>query len=187
MNLVTTRFLATDEYSRVQDFLCAMSSDSRAIYFGTPVSDEYIAGLCARVAADPNHHQYFVAEIENEIVGMIHVAVIDTRSVELAIAVSERMRRQGIGDRLMREVLVWARNRLFTNIYLHCLQRNIAVRRLCERHNLSVHSEEGDSEAEAHLPPPSFYTIFKETEKNVSDLAIMSLQLFTPKSKEKVR
>ena len=180
MNLITTRFLSTDEYSRARDFLCAMSGDSRAIYFGTPVSDEYITSLCERVAADSHNHQYSVAEIDGEIVGMIHVAVIDTRSVELAIAVSERHRRQGIGDRLMREVLVWCRNRLFTRVFLHCLRTNTPVKNLCRRHHLEVENNDCDSDASATLLPPSFYTIFKETEKTVSDIVVMSLRRLTP-------
>lgn len=179
--MITTRFLSPDEYSLVGDFLKSLSSESRAIYFGTSVSDDYIDGLIDRVSHAPLDHQFLVAQDQGQIVGMIHVAVIDSRSVELAISVAEHCRRQGVGDRLMTEILVWARNRLFTNIYLHCLQRNVAVRRLCERHHLSVHNDSGDSEAEAHLPPPSFYTLFKETEKNIGDLMIMSMSLFSPK------
>lgn len=140
------------------------------MYFGVAVSDAYIDHLIEKVIANPGDHHFLVATIGNEWVGTIHLAHISEQDMEFGIMVHPEHRGEGYADEMMTEAIVWIRNRGFNHLYLHCLNRNTAMRHLAKKHGLIMHSEGGDVDAEMTLPPPSILTYTQEAlnfQKNI--------------------
>lgn len=168
--MIATRFLGEQDYHLYGHWLREQSADSLAMYFGVAVSDAYIDHLIERIVANPNDHHFLVATIGNEWVGTIHLAQVSDHDMEFGVMVAENHRHRGIADELMGEAIVWIRNRGFSHLYLHCLNRNAAMKHLAKKHDLVIHEDHGDVEAEVKLPPPSVLTYAQEVlnvQKNI--------------------
>ena len=168
--MITTRFLSINEYELYGDWLRSQSSETLSEYFGIVVSDDFVGLLINRIINNPEEHYFLVAYNGTEWTGVIHMARISEHQVEFGVMVSERHRHQGIADQLMSEALVWIQNRRFDHLYLHCLNRNSAMKHLAIKHGLELHSEDGDIDAEIQLPPPSILTYTREAvtlQKNI--------------------
>ena len=93
--------------------------------------------------------------------GTIHIAT-HTQEVEFGVIVALLHRRQGIANIMIDQAITWARNRFYTDLYMHCIERNSAIKRLCQKHDLKVRNMMGDSEADLVLLPPTPLTFLKE-------------------------
>lgn len=169
--MIATRFLRSTEFSQYGDWLRKQSVETLALYFGVVVGDDYIDSLVARILANPEQHHFLVAfTSNNEWAGVIHMAHISDRNMEFGIMVHKDLRGNGIANELMAEAIVWIRNRGFDHLYLHCLNRNTAMKHIAHKHGLELHEEGGDVDAEVTLPPPSVLTYTQEAlnlQKNI--------------------
>lgn len=105
-------------------------------------ADEYFPTVesNARVIRDMNRADnslYLVAEIEGELVGILTLEGAKRRNVRhtavLGITVAKEWRGQGIGRRLMKEAIEWARGTgILTRIELHVFARNAVAIALYE-------------------------------------------------------
>ena len=90
--------------------------------------------------------------------------------------VSEEYRHKGIADQLMSEAITWIQNRGFSTLYLHCLNRNSAMKHLATKHGLQLHEEYGDIEATTRVPPPSLLTYTQEAMTANKNIFFANLQ-----------
>lgn len=168
--MFATRFLPTQDFHLYGDWLREQSSESLATYFGIAVSDAFINSLVDGITSNPDEHYFLVATQGDRWVGVIHMARISEKDMEFGIMVAEEFRHQGIADQLMSEAITWIRNRGFDTLYLHCLNRNAAMKHLATKHGLELHENYGDVEATTHVPPPSLLSYAQEaltTNKNI--------------------
>jgi GNAT superfamily N-acetyltransferase len=159
--MITTEFLAVNNYKQFGDWLKIQNEETRQLYFGVAGSYSIIDALIDRVIGDPENHYFLVAKDNNRWVGTIHIAVVG-RAVEFGIIVDQDYRGQGIASLLMDEALNWARNRGYTELFMHCLGWNKPIQHLCRKHGLETKDMYGDSEVEMKLPPANWITINKE-------------------------
>jgi GNAT superfamily N-acetyltransferase len=82
--------------------------------------------------------------------------------VEFGVIVDEDYRGQGVAGNLLDEAIIWARNRGYTELYMHCLGWNKPIQHLCHKHGLETKNMLGDSEVELKLDPANWITINKE-------------------------
>jgi GNAT superfamily N-acetyltransferase len=182
--MLATRFLTEKEYPLYKDWLLSKSSDTLATYFGIAVSDAFINTLIDKILADPEKHYFLVATYGTTWVGVIHMARVSDRDMEFGIMVTEDCRHQGIADQLMSEAITWIRNRGFDTLYLHCLNRNTAMKHLADKHGLDVYEDHGDAEVCTKVPPPSLLTYAQEAMITHKNIFFLNLQnMWAPYSK----
>ena len=159
--MLATKFLTFAEYDQYGDWLNSQDTETKNMYFGMAVSDDFIKHLMETIKQESEKHHFLVAYNSTGWVGTVHIAT-DNETAEFGIIVNSSLRKQGIGDQLIDEALTWSRNRRYKNLYMHCLSWNQAIKRLCIKHGLQVYNDKGESEVLMPLPPPSMFSIGKE-------------------------
>ena len=176
--MLANKFLPIQDFHLYGDWLREKSPDTLATYFGIATSPTFINSLIDGILSNPEEHYFLVAIRGTKWVGVIHMARISERDMEFGIMVAEDERHQGVADQLMEEAITWIRNRGFNTLYLHCLNRNAAMKHLATKHGLEVHEDHGDSEVVTKIPPPSMLTYAQEavtTNKNIFFLNLQNL------------
>lgn len=159
--MITTEFLAVQDYPLFKNWLEIQDEETRQLYFGIVGSQFLVESLMDRVTSNPEGHYFLVARDGKRWVGTIHIATHD-HSVEFGIIIDKDHRGQGIASLMMDEALVWARNRGYCDLYMHCLGWNKPIQHLCRKHGLEISNMMGDTEAELKLPPANWVTIGQE-------------------------
>lgn len=160
--MLATRFLPIRDFHLYGDWLREQSADTLATYFGIATSPTFINSLMDGILSNPEEHYFLVATKGTEWVGVIHMARISEKDMEFGIMVAEDQRHMGIADQLMAEAITWIQNRGFDTLYLHCLNRNSAMKHLATKHGLELHESYGDIESITKVPPPSLLTYTQE-------------------------
>ena len=161
--MISTRFLATDEYHKFGWWLKGLNADDRRMYFGVTVTDEYIDTLVSRITASTDQHNFLVSYNCTGWLGVLHIARMTDDSIEFGVSVYEEYRNFGIGSDLLTEGITWARNRGYQQLYLHCVRWNTSMAHLATKHNLVMSHQDGDIDVVARLAPPSWYSLQQET------------------------
>jgi RimJ/RimL family protein N-acetyltransferase len=159
--MIITEFLPVEDYKKFGDWLSMQDEETRQLYFGIAGSQYIIEELLKRVLAKPDDHYFLVAKDGNRWIGTIHIAVTG-QLVEFGLIVDAEHRGQGIAGDMLEEAIVWARNRGYKELFMHCLGWNKPIQHLCHKHGLSTQDMYGDSEVEMKLPPANWITINKE-------------------------
>ena len=160
--MFTTEFLAKQDHYRYRDWLNSQDAETRQLYFGVATGAGLVERLLDRIEAEPDHHEILVAQNCKEWLGTVHIAKINSTTVEFGIIVHTDYRGEGIGNAMLEEAIVWARNRNYSELFMHCLGYNKPIQHLCQKHGLLPHNIMGDSEVNIHLNPPSWATIASE-------------------------
>jgi RimJ/RimL family protein N-acetyltransferase len=159
--MIITEFLPVAEYEKFGDWLKIQDEETRQLYFGVAGSHHVIDALMARVISNPDDHYFLVAKDNKRWVGTIHIAVSDN-VVEFGVIVDEDYRGQGVAGNMLDEAIIWARNRGYRELFMHCLGWNKPIQHLCHKHGLETKNMLGDSEVELTLEPANWITINKE-------------------------
>lgn len=174
--MLATRFLPIQDFGLYGDWLREQSADTLATYFGIAVSPTFINSLLDGILSNPEEHYFLVATQGDQWVGVVHMARISDSDMEFGIMVAESHRHQGVADQLMAEAITWIRNRGFDTLYLHCLNRNTAMKHLATKHGLELHENYGDVEAVTHVPPPSLLSYIQESVTANKNIFFLNLQ-----------
>jgi len=159
--MITTEFLAIQDYPQFGDWLRSQDEETLQLYFGIAGSEHVIDALMDRVVGNPDDHYFLIAQDKARWVGSIHIAV-HNRAVEFGIIVAAEHRGQGIANTMMEEAVLWARNRGYTELYMHCLGWNKPIQHLCHKHGLDTQNMYGDSDVGVKLDPANWITINRE-------------------------
>ena len=176
--MITTRFLSTDEYHWYGDWLRDQDENTKQSFFGMTVSDYFIDNLVNTFVQNKDNNYFLVAEQNGIWIGTIHIAIVNTDEVEFGVIIDVGNRKKGIANQLMNEAIIWARNRGYTNLYMHCLKENRAIQHLCEKHGLEIKKEVSGTEVDTRvkLPPASVTSVGQEYMIRSSNLYKMFLQ-----------
>ena len=178
--MFTTEFLGKQDHFRYGDWLKGQDVETQQLYFGVASGTGLIERLMDSIEAAPDQHEILVAQNCNHWLGTVHIAKIDTTTVEFGIIVHTDYRGEGIGNAMLEEAIVWARNRNYSELFMHCLGYNKPIQHLCQKHGLLPRSIMGDSEVNIHLNPPSWVTIASEVgikQRNVYHAFLQKSQL----------
>lgn len=156
-----TRFLSRREYAQFASWLKSQDADTLVLYFGIAAGDAMIDALVERIIKSSDKHYFLIAEQSGRWLGVVHIATSDT-TVEFGITVDRDHRGQGIGSQLIEQALIWARNRGYQELFMHCLGWNKPIQHLCRKHGLQVRDSYGDYEVTVRLEPPSPETWWQE-------------------------
>jgi RimJ/RimL family protein N-acetyltransferase len=174
--MIQTRFLAIHEFEQYRQWLLERDSETLSLYFGIPVNTDFIHDLVDKIIANPEEHYFLVALQANKWVGVIHMARISESDMEFGVMVHEEYRHRGIADDMMREAITWIQNRGYDTLYLHCLNRNSAMKHLADKHGLILHEDHGDIESKTQIPPPSMLSYIQEVSHYQKNIFFMNIQ-----------
>lgn len=153
------RRLYTHERAAYATHLKRLSAEDRRLRFArSGVADEVIDDYVATIGAGD---LILAAFAEDELVGAAHVALTGSLA-EVGVSVDERHRTDGIGSKLLRQAVAFARNRRAEKLYTLCLSDNRSMVALARRAGMQVHFEGGEAEAFLDLPPPDPVTVTEE-------------------------
>lgn len=149
------------EYSKYRSHLKALSESSRILRFGAPVGNDVIDHLCDKIEEDSRHHVLFAIENASlEFVAVGHVA--DFKDMEMAFSVLDGYQGQGMGEALMKRVIQHCRTLGHLKGFMVCLPHNNAIKHLCQKHGIKIHTEYGETTADVELPAANVGTYLDE-------------------------
>jgi GNAT superfamily N-acetyltransferase len=117
--------------------------------------------VCDRIEHSPLKHKIFVIENNDcEVIAAGHISLEDS-TVELAFSVLKQHQGQGMGSALMQRCIEWCQNRSIKTGCMVCLSRNIAIKKLAQKHGVLL-EEAGDVEATLTIPEINTGSVIKE-------------------------
>lgn len=141
------RKLGVVDRAAFRDHLLRLDPESRRCRFGGPTTDWFIEHYAERSVEDGTViHGVF---LDGRLIGCGELAIWDPASGEAEAAFSVEARFQGIGfgTRLMRRVLLSARNRGVGTIRMSCLSANSHMQHLARRAGADILFERGEAVA----------------------------------------
>lgn len=145
-----TNIYKITEYSR---HLKNLTEGDRYSRFGHIISDYNIDQLILHMCYHPKDHELWYAKVDDTRVGWGHMAKNEDNSWELAVSVDHEYQRQGIGDKLISEMLTWAKFHHIPEVYMQCIEDNRVIQHLASKHDLKTKSR-GAGERTAALQVP---------------------------------
>lgn len=159
--MINTEILSVADYYKYATWIRDQDPETQKMYFGIHMSNDMIDSLMDKIIVNSNNHFFLIAKEGDAWVGSTHIA-INGKTVEFGIIVRKDYRGKGIADQLLDESIVWARNRRYTDLYMHCLGWNRPIKHLCEKYGLTTQDMYGDSEVQFKLAPANWITLGKE-------------------------
>jgi len=174
--MFATEFLSSKHHYQYGDWLKSQDEETRQLYFGVTTGPGLIESLIDRIEVQSNQHEILVAKNCTDWLGTLHIAKMSDLEVEFGIIVHRDYRGEGIANTMLQEAIVWARNRGYTDLFMHCLGHNKPIQHLCQKHGLLPRNIMGDSEVKVKLNPPSWATIASEVGINQRNIYHTFLQ-----------
>lgn len=170
MQVHHTNIYRISEYSV---HLKALNQEDKISRFGYPASDHSIDQLILNMCYHPRDHELWYVEVDDVRVGWGHLAKNDDSSWELAVSVDSTHQRLGIGNRLITEMLDWAKFHNITHLYMQCIENNRVIQHLADKNGLKTRSRGGgERTASIEVPNPTIFEannqLFKE-QKEIFD------------------
>jgi ribosomal protein S18 acetylase RimI-like enzyme len=149
-----TNIYKIPDYSR---HLKNLTDEDKISRFGYLITDYMIDKLILDMCYHPSEHELWYARTDDTRVGWGHLARNPDGSWELAVSVDREHQRQGIGNKLIAEMLEFAKFNSITEIYMHCIEENRAIQHLAEKHQLKTRERgAGERTASLEVPGPTF-------------------------------
>lgn len=169
-----------NEYKKYREHLLKLDMESRTLRFAHPATDDAINSLCDRFESHPLDHVLFAIEDANlDFVAVGHVAL--EGEMELAFSVLKECQGQGMGDALMKRILQHCRTTNHLKGHMVCLPHNQAIKHLCTKHGIKIHTEYGETEGDVELPAANVSTFIDEaTSRNLGAFDFMAKRTMYP-------
>ena len=145
-----TSIYKINEYSK---HLKNLPAEDRYSRFGYQAGDYNIDQLILEMCYHPGDHELWYARTDDKRVGWGHMCRNQDGSWELAVSVEHEYQRQGVGDKLIAEMLNFAKFHKIPEVYMHCIEANKVIQHLALKHDLKTR-ERGDGERTAALEVP---------------------------------
>jgi GNAT superfamily N-acetyltransferase len=137
-----------------------LTLDDKRSRFGYAISDANIDQLILNIVYDPSQHELWSVSIDDEIVGWGHMAKNADNSWELAVSVDKKFQQKGIGNKLIGEMLIWAKIFHISEVYMHCIEDNKVIQHLANKHGLQTrYRGAGERTATIVIPEPTFFDV----------------------------
>jgi GNAT superfamily N-acetyltransferase len=154
------RRLRPGETGLLRDHLLRLDPESRRLRFGSPVNDGFVETYVSSARRSGTL-------VEGAFVDGTLRAAAELRplpgagplSAEAAFSVERPHQGHGLGDLLMKRLIVMARNRGVRLLYMVCLRENVRMRRLAARHAAELTILDAEIEARVRRSGPTFFSL----------------------------
>ena len=149
-----TNIYKIPDYSR---HLKNLTDEDKISRFGYLITDYMIDKLILDMCYHPSEHELWYARTDDTRVGWGHLARNPDSSWELAVSVDKDYQRQGIGDKLITEMVEFAKFHKISELYMHCIEDNRVIQHLASKHDLTTRQRgAGERTALLEVPQPTF-------------------------------
>ena len=149
-----TNIYKIHDYSR---HLKNLTDEDKMSRFGYLATDYMIDNLILNMCYHPSDHELWYARTDDTRVGWGQLSKNPDDSWELAVSVDKDYQRQGIGNRLIKEMLEFAKFHHIPEVYMHCIEDNRAIQHLAAKHDLKTRERgSGERTAALAIPEPTF-------------------------------
>lgn len=159
-----------------------LSQEDKYSRFGTNMSDQGIDALILQMLYNSQDHKLWVAvDMHHGVQGWGHMAK-DGDSWELAVSVEASAQRKGVGNKLIKEMLDWAKFHKIDEVYMHCIENNKVIQHLAKKNKLQTKERGcGERVAAIEIPDPSILEtqiqVFKEYQRLTDEMSELRLRL----------
>jgi GNAT superfamily N-acetyltransferase len=174
----TIRKLWSTEIQKFRDHLARLDEESRRMRFGMAVDDSFIQAYADRT-------DFLKSVIYGYFVGGEMRAAAELRSIgegwreeaEAAFSVETAFQDTGVGTDLLGRVILAARNRGISRIYMNCLSENRKMQRVARKYDAELHFEHGEVVGHVQMPAPTPASIWSEAVDDGSGFVMAVLEL----------
>jgi hypothetical protein len=159
--MISTFFLPSSRWAEYGAWLKKLDPETLFEYFGLITKDAAIDAQIEKMSQAKEQHHVLIAVKNGQWLGTTHIAT-NFPDLEFGLIVIKENRQQRIASLMLDECLNFARNRRFKFLYMHCIQKNVAIQQLCNKYNLIPRNVMGDSEVKFKLDPPNFHSYLRE-------------------------
>jgi GNAT superfamily N-acetyltransferase len=139
--------------------------------FGYIANDHTIDKFILQLVYKHSLHELWYATIDNNIVGWGHLANNNDGTWELAVSVDFDFQRQGIGSKLIGEMLAWAKFHHVKEVFMHCIEENQVIQHLAQKHSLKTRERgAGSRTAAIEVPKPNLLEANQQLWKESSEI-----------------
>jgi GNAT superfamily N-acetyltransferase len=149
-----TNIYKIPDYSR---HLKELTDEDKFSRFGYLITDYMIDQMMLAMCYHPSEHELWYARTEDTRVGWGQMSRNSDGSWELAVSVNKAYQRQGVGGKLINEMLSFAKFHHIPEVYMHCIEDNRAIQHLALKHELKTKNRgAGERTASIEVPQPTF-------------------------------
>lgn len=150
--------------------------------FGHHASDHAIDEMILNMCYHPGDHELWYARTDDTRLGWGHMARNRDDTWELAVSVDRNYQRQGIGGRLIAEMLAFAKFNKITQVYMNCIEGNRVIQHLASKNSLTTkHRGDGERTAAIQVPQPTLIEtgdqLLKEQAQVLEDMGRLQAKL----------
>ncbi len=157
------RKLGPTDQGRLAAHLLRLDASDRQMRFGGSLGDRSIRAYCERI--DWPRATILGCFVQGELRGVAELVLTGADfpgKAELALTVEKPFQNRGIGTELLRRILVIARNRYLTTVYMICLLENQEMRHMARKFAARLVIREGQVEGKIWPPWPTYLSFFEE-------------------------
>lgn len=155
------RKLSLLDKNRIIDNLVALQGEDRRLRFGALCTDDYIKEYVTK-SFEQESKWFGVDHINGHLVATCHVAIFNDEA-ELGCCVDEEYRGEGLAQQMFDRAVTWLRTKNISNVFMHCLTENAAMRHIARKNDMTVVSGYGDSDANVEIEPPTPVTFIEDS------------------------
>lgn len=170
---------------RISDYsqhLKNLTEQDKISRFGYLVNNHTIDQLILNMCYNPKDHELWYAEIDDRRIGWGHMAKNNDGSYEMAVSVDKDYQRQGVANKLIGDMILWAKLNQVSEVYMHCIEDNHVIQHLARKHNLKLRERsQGERTASMEVPDPTFFEVtgqkLKEQKEIVTEIGKLQKKL----------
>ena len=155
------RKLSELDKKKLINHLTSLQGDDRRLRFGGLTNDDHIEQYVEK-SFDGKSKWFGVDHIDGRIVAACHAALIADGEAELGCSVDPDFRNQGLAQEMFDRAVTWLRTKNVTEVFMHCLTENGAMKHIARKNNMEVVSCCGESDAQVHIEPATPVTIIQD-------------------------
>lgn len=140
--------------------MVSLQGEDRRLRFGGMVSDDYILCYVEKSFMDGNS-QWFGFEDNGIIVSACHVSIMNSEA-ELGCSVDSDYRGLGLAQEMFDRAVTWLRTKGITEVFMHCLTENQIMKHIARKNDMTIVSEQGETDATVGIQPATAATVVKD-------------------------
>jgi RimJ/RimL family protein N-acetyltransferase len=170
------------DLSKYIKHLKSLSPEDKYSRFGYAASDYAIDQFALQILYSESSHKLWYHSIDDEITGWGHLVESDNDVWELAVSVNSSKQRQGIGNKLIIEMLEYAKFHNIHEVFMNCIEDNRVIQHLALKNNLKTKSRDNSERtAIIEVSPPNFFEKnahkLKEQTEILQEIAVLRNKL----------